>query len=304
MEGKRILLLPKNVGKAELKIITLPHPRTDLPVRFIVQPDQVLELQKVSERYRAWFMDNYVMRDGSLFLATIVDPLFLLIPLLKKNRKETADSAGYFCELDQILSEDQAHPGYAHFMEWPSLPLHLVCDVKDAGNGKIYYRLDDTKVIKWLQAKVIKMKNYLSSAPGLASSLRSGARATNYRDSSPLEEADLLKAALGLISDYIKVEWQIKLCESLGIAPVHVPVEKSALQAFNTNQSVTEKACFGSDEKKEEWEDEVQNSLGDATAKGQKQAPQKSLAQKKLDKVDKRGMTPLTSFFSVKKKET
>jgi len=112
----------------------------------------------------------------------------------------------------------------------------------DAGNGKIYYRLDDTKVIKWLQAKVIKMKNYLSSAPGLASSLRSGARATNYRDSSPLEEgtcllpqyvqdfgflaisnliihpfaADLLKAALGLISDYIKVEWQIKLCESLG----------------------------------------------------------------------------------------
>jgi hypothetical protein len=43
---------------------------------------------------------------------------------------QTAESAGYFCELDQILTEDEAYPGYAHFLEWPALQFNLVCDVK------------------------------------------------------------------------------------------------------------------------------------------------------------------------------
>ena len=44
---------------------------------------------------------------------------------------QTSESAGYFCEKDQILTEDfEAYPGYAHFLEWPTLPLGLVCDTK------------------------------------------------------------------------------------------------------------------------------------------------------------------------------
>ncbi|ELR21040.1 Ydr279p family (RNase H2 complex component) protein [Acanthamoeba castellanii str. Neff] len=242
-QAERIFILPQNAeGQQDLKIITLPHPRTGAAARFMVRSGQVLEIQKVTERYRCWFKDNYVHKDGSLFIATEVDPLFLLVPLLEKNRKQTSESAGYFCEKDQILTEDfEAYPGYAHFLEWPTLPLGLVCDTKG--------------------------------------SLRGGARAANYRDSTPLTDAELTKAAIGFISDYINNDWQTKLCEAYG---------------------------FGGNAEVYEWEqDEISKYAydGGAAKTAEPKTPQKSLAQKKLEKVDKRGMKTLTSFFAVKKKE-
>jgi len=307
-QAERIFILPRNAeGQQDLKIITLPHPRTGAAARFMVRSGQVLEIQKVTERYRCWFKDNYVHKDGSLFIATEVDPLFLLLPLLEKNRKQTSESAGYFCEKDQILTEDfEAYPGYAHFLEWPTLPLGLVCDTKDAGGGRVYYRLDNSKVVKWLQAKVHKMKAHLAASPDLAGSLRGGARAANYRDSTPLTDAELTKAAIGFISDYINNDWQTKLCEAYGLPPVHIPTEKSAALAQNTGQSAAEKHSFGGNAEVYEWEqDEISKYAydGGAAKTAESKTPQKSLAQKKLEKVDKSGMKTLTSFFAVKKKE-
>jgi short subunit dehydrogenase-like uncharacterized protein len=58
----------------------------------------------------------------------------------------------------------------------------------DAGSGRVYYRLDNNMVVKWLQAKVHRMKNHLAATPDLAQSLRGGARAANYRSSAPLSD--------------------------------------------------------------------------------------------------------------------
>ncbi len=50
----------------------------------------MLELQKMEidqDSKSSWFIGDHVVQDGSLFLATKFDPLFLLIgPLMKSKR--------------------------------------------------------------------------------------------------------------------------------------------------------------------------------------------------------------------------
>jgi hypothetical protein len=162
---------------------TTSHACAGAAARFMVRSGQVLEIQKVTERYRCWFKDNYVHKGGSQHFANDVvlcslfdlclcrwqslhchgggpalpapasfgeepkagtartlvpnlhyDAVVLTMPLCAHLRvSQTSESAGYFCEKDQILTEDfEAYPGYAHFLEWPTLPLGLVCDTKGA----------------------------------------------------------------------------------------------------------------------------------------------------------------------------
>lgn len=40
------------------------------------------------ERYRAWFLGDYVLGDGGMYLCTPIDPLFLALPLLESSRNK------------------------------------------------------------------------------------------------------------------------------------------------------------------------------------------------------------------------
>jgi hypothetical protein len=52
--------------------------------------EHLLELQKIDvsqDSMASWFIDNFVVEDGSVYLATRFDPLFLMIdPLVKSLR--------------------------------------------------------------------------------------------------------------------------------------------------------------------------------------------------------------------------
>ena len=112
----------------------------------MILKDQVLEINKGASQYpRSWFVDERVISDGSVLLMSKVDPLFLLLPVLNKDKSR-------FHNMAQLLS---SHPGLKQV--WSAVEkkvdLAKVCEIKE-DKGQQYIQLDDSKVMQWLVAKV------------------------------------------------------------------------------------------------------------------------------------------------------
>lgn len=89
----KIIIKPKqflNGETTEEQIIALPHPKTQIPVRYLIQKPQLLQLIKVNDSYKkgSWFINNNIVKDGAIYLATPFDLVFLAIPVLEKTYKE------------------------------------------------------------------------------------------------------------------------------------------------------------------------------------------------------------------------
>ncbi|GFR80489.1 ribonuclease H2, subunit B, partial [Elysia marginata] len=65
-------------------ILKLKHPRTSLGTLYVMSADEsaLYQLHNFKEKYRSWFIGNKVCSDGSLYLTSPMDPLFLLLPYL------------------------------------------------------------------------------------------------------------------------------------------------------------------------------------------------------------------------------
>ncbi len=53
------------------------------------------EVNWYKERYRSWFIGDSVLEDGSIYLCTPVDPLFLALPLMESSRMQVKLSHHY-----------------------------------------------------------------------------------------------------------------------------------------------------------------------------------------------------------------
>lgn len=137
--------------------------------------------------------------DGTLHVSTPVDPLFVLLPVLDKNRNATADApAGVFTGLEQLLSHD-AFPHLAQILAAAVEPqLSCVCDVKEAG-GERYYRLSDQRALAWLCCKLDQAAAALQ--PQLTG-MDAGAQQSYL---------------VGFLSEYLTPGWADRLAKHLGV---------------------------------------------------------------------------------------
>ncbi|RUS32993.1 Ydr279p protein family-domain-containing protein [Jimgerdemannia flammicorona] len=154
----------KHSGEEDPLLIRIPHPRTGLPVRYMIQDGAILETQKIDPAdKRSWFIDDSVQRDGSLYLMTPIDPLFIAIPMLELARKKSSESPGVFLTLDHLF-DNPDNPSVARLATLRGLDASLahVCDIKgrilasrptEIAQGMCVYRLNDEKVVTWLRLK-------------------------------------------------------------------------------------------------------------------------------------------------------
>ncbi len=118
----------------------------------------------------SWFVDNSVVSNGTLFLATPLDPLLLALPHLSAARGHVdAEKRGYFTPLSQSLgsSTTRLPPTdllLAHFTANPAR-LALICDAMDGAEPQ--YRLNDEKLHSLLTRKVAKAAVSLLNTPAL-----------------------------------------------------------------------------------------------------------------------------------------
>eukprot|EP00250_Pteridium_aquilinum_P015155 c22414_g1_i1 orf=382-1329(-) len=183
-------------------LLHLKNPKTGAKACYMMTGDILQEIHWFKEQFSSWFLGNHVLEDGSLYIGTPVDPIYLLLPVLEEARMKKADDAGKFRSLEEILYVE-SYPGYLHLSSLLGNALDAVCEVRDIGTSK-FYRLDDYKVLSWLCCKVKLTMKALSTLEGYGSML----------------EGDKEVQAVGLVGDYLKDSyWLDTLCNHLGIDP-------------------------------------------------------------------------------------
>ncbi|KAF9287205.1 hypothetical protein BGZ68_002097 [Mortierella alpina] len=259
---QRICIGPQvPAGSQDPVSILLPNPSSGLPSRYVIQDGQLYELQASdSEGLRSWFIEDTVQSDGSLYLITPMDPVFMFIPILDIMRKKTQGTEGRFLILEDIFESDQ----YASLRQLIQLQhieryLRLVCEVRDSSALKTF-RLEDAKVMSWLKRKVEVLVNKFEMVPALRNSIA-------YTESLP--EA--------CRSD----SWATELS-----AKYQFP----ELEKLESRTQLPSSADFG--KRGMDLDEEPK-------AKDVKK-PKMSVGQRKLAKASTAGMKPLSSFFAKK----
>eukprot|EP00966_Prymnesium_polylepis_P278821 6440987-Prymnesium_polylepis.1 len=169
MSAERVFLAADDL--ADASIFALKHPRTGSKLQFARTPGRLLEIQRFAEAAtepRSWLLvggQDRVLQDGSLFLATPMDPLFMLLPQLLQARGTTdGERRGYFQPLSDVITGDDAAELVEHVCTLPRLveQLRAVCDVNDKYDEPML-RYNDQKVLGWLRRKVAAVRRHLAA---------------------------------------------------------------------------------------------------------------------------------------------
>ena len=251
-EARRLFLSASDLS-AGCRIARIAHPRTAQPFAVALAGGQhLLEVQKCQEspveNPRSWLLTGGIERvqqEGALFIATPLDPLFLLLPPLRSLRGGAAEirresSAGLFRPLSDLASEAGDEEAVAALeataLAMPDVlaRLRAVCDVNDKYDEPML-RLNDAKLAAWLRRKVNALKAHLAT-DAAATSLAARKVAdthTSQFDADAFEPAaapsavdDHLAIAVALVADYLEPQMQETLCSVCGVDAALVSAQR------------------------------------------------------------------------------
>ena len=237
-EARRLFLSASDLSQG-CRIARIAHPRTAQPFAVALAGGQhLLEVQKCQEspveNPRSWLLTGGIERvqqEGALFIATPLDPLFLLLPPLRSLRGGDASirresSGGLFRPLSDLASEAGDEEAVAALeataLAMPDVlaRLRAVCDVNDKYDEPML-RLNDMKLAAWMRRKVHALKAHLESdaaATSLAASKVADTHTSQF-DADCFEPAsaksavdDHLAIAVALVADYLDPQMQETLC--------------------------------------------------------------------------------------------
>eukprot|EP00201_Polytomella_parva_P020658 CAMPEP_0175047142 /NCGR_PEP_ID=MMETSP0052_2-20121109/5426_1 /TAXON_ID=51329 ORGANISM="Polytomella parva, Strain SAG 63-3" /NCGR_SAMPLE_ID=MMETSP0052_2 /ASSEMBLY_ACC=CAM_ASM_000194 /LENGTH=374 /DNA_ID=CAMNT_0016310975 /DNA_START=26 /DNA_END=1147 /DNA_ORIENTATION=+ len=88
MKANRVLILHDESAGSELRenqfidTLNLPHPKTGESQAYLIKDGILQELNCSKLMYGCWSINEKLIADGTLYLATPIDPLFVLLPYL------------------------------------------------------------------------------------------------------------------------------------------------------------------------------------------------------------------------------
>ncbi|KAK9265672.1 hypothetical protein L1049_001682 [Liquidambar formosana] len=201
IDEARILVAPDpgTEGYGIGRLLSLCHPKSGNRACYLFLNGALQELHWFKRSYGSWFLGDYVCEDGCLYIATPVDPVFIMLPIFEEARMKKGDDPGKFRQLDEILFIN-GYPGYQHLLSIAENAMQIVCEIKVIGSSK-FFRLDDLKVIAWLYYKVLQLKQALL---------------TLDKKYAAQDERDTLSDAVSILGEYLKDEpWLKLLCNHL-----------------------------------------------------------------------------------------
>lgn len=265
---------------SRIKFINLKHPKLGSSAIYTMSEDgkKVYEVIQMNDGFRSWFADEIIIRDGSLYMTSQINPIYLVMPYLTQS-----NNIFKFMELRDILEDE----------EFPQLKQLSTCDLIDLNNisdSKIddeitYYRFNKEKALKWLEKRIhfiikfLKDNNVMINPPSVADNF-----ITNAPPESP-EEHEYLLHSFGMLSEYLDDEMVNNLYEHMKFGEF-----EEAKDSKNVSPQI----------KKRKLDtilshDEIQQKSSIALSKKNGKL---TVSQRKLDKVDKQGMKTLSSFFT------
>ena len=219
--------------------------------------------------------------DGSLYIATPIDPLFILLPALEK----ASASGGMFCDMETILQQflpcDDARMLYQIQHMVPSDQLACICDTKESG-GQLYVRLNSDKVVTWLLAKLRKTREALCSVNSAFSSM---------------DQHSLNAYALGIVSEYVSEAWSSALSDKC--LPPSPAVNDDPNAGYATHLHDDLQHYNGEPNNHNNSSKKARMMDAKEVAKAKAEASRAATKAAKLEKASA-GMRKLSSFFSKK----
>lgn len=181
-QASKIFILPRK-ATTDARIVTLPHPQNGQPSRYLACPETgIYEFTKVAaprSSPRSWLVastsieeENQNSIDGAettssadLFVASHVDPLFLLLPALvdAKVAKSSTEQKRLFLSSDDYfdrLPEDSSH--LSEIIRWPKTRalfesrMAVICDTVDAGDESMF-RVNEEKLFSAIFSKAKRL---------------------------------------------------------------------------------------------------------------------------------------------------
>ncbi|WZZ75722.1 hypothetical protein YC2023_087092 [Brassica napus] len=192
---------------------------------YLFSNEMLQEIQWFKQSYGSWFLGDYISQDGSLYMATPVDPVFILLPIFDEARMKKGEDPGKFRQLDEILFVE-GYPEYQHLLPLAEKCMEIVCQTQEVGSMK-FYRLDNSKVLAWLSCKVSCLKKTLPELD------------KNYAAQG---EKQTLVDAVSIVGEYLKTEpWLKLLYDHLGLEFVDPTMKETNTENLpNANENKME----------------------------------------------------------------
>ncbi|PNP85599.1 hypothetical protein FNYG_00655 [Fusarium nygamai] len=176
----KIFILPSK-ATPEARIVTLPNPRHGRPARYLVCPETgIYEFTKVAipnTTPRSWLIETSsdsstdsfrktgVSMGQDLFLATSIDPLFLVLPALTETQSKSSGGKRLFLSSDDYF--DKLPQGSSHLSEIVRCDktrklienrMAEVCDTVEAGDENMF-RINESKLVNVVLEKAKRMRD-------------------------------------------------------------------------------------------------------------------------------------------------
>ncbi|KAI0594144.1 ribonuclease H2, subunit B [Biscogniauxia sp. FL1348] len=188
----RIFILPKKATK-EARIVSLLNPRYAKPTRYLVCPETgVYEFTRIAAPKttpRSWLVqydgkdgeevqgdkssDNtdfgvYITKGADLFIATPIDPIFLLLPAFIPSTSASPDSKSekqtrlFVSSDDHLDTIQQSSPHQWEILRWGKIRelfesrMAAICDTAQAGDETMF-RFSEDKLLAELLVKARRM---------------------------------------------------------------------------------------------------------------------------------------------------
>ncbi|KAG5929150.1 hypothetical protein E4U42_006974 [Claviceps africana] len=184
---RHVFILPK-AAAPDARIVTLPHPRSGRPSRYLFCPQSgIYEFTKICAPKHAptsWLIDTKpgcgedataddkeagtrteIISNGAMYVTTKIDPLFLVLPSLvdAKADKGSEEKKRLFLTSDDHF--DKLPDANSHFQDIVRCSatraliesrMEVVCDTVDAGDEKMF-RLSEKKLLATIIEKARRM---------------------------------------------------------------------------------------------------------------------------------------------------
>ncbi|XP_046653132.1 ribonuclease H2 subunit B-like [Daphnia pulicaria] len=283
-ESQCVMIVPDgmlNDNQRGIVVGKLRNPKTGTGTLYAFSHNntKLYEMNQFDENKRSWFIDNSVQSDGSFFLTTTIDPLFVIIPYLQK--------AKHTSPIDQLLVDEEYTDTGKLSLCSKKEDLEKIADCKQSGTFQAW-KYNEGKTFDWLGKKVSRLTQHLKDKNF---NVTQSAVSSNYvkTDSATVPESLFTRYAFGLISEYLSDELSAALEKHLDLP---------AVPKFANNDDVKEPPAkrqkFGSVIKSEPTEDYSKDQKPFVKEKIQVSAKSKALASAA------KGSKSIASFFGKK----
>lgn len=299
----------------------------------------IAEFQSMPENFSSFIVGRHIIKDGDIYVINRIDPLFFYLATQSIDEQtQTQEGINSDKSSNGTQPKKQSWQPYDQFLEQSKLPREIANVISEEqiqhicltfDNEELYFKFDVDKALAWLQKKQERVleslvrqdqrrqkSNEKNSNAAKDNDQAGGSISANFNFGKPtpvvaapavqensqaasqLDTHALKMESFQIICNYLNETWSKKFIEHVGYTMEEVT--NSAKTTRKSSSIVSNDNGMGSKGTVEE--DSTNESLAKKEAANKKTiAAARTVGNKRLAKINKKGMRSIGSFFGAGK---